>query len=238
MFQTMSGSEAFKQRDVVAREFAEFYRCSTRSFPLSAGKSTMNNVSSLPILFIPDFDRLYEDWSTLVNFQRTRGVLRLMAAVIHNLWERGDHSSLIMPCSIAIDDTAIQFEFNRYLSDNWAPIIEQDVDGPSSLPLQMDREVPNLGKLSACRRVARTIYLGSAPIVGAAHHGLEDRQVKLGCAMPGESPAIFGDALLRLANAATYLYRDGIRYWYSTQPTVKSWQKIAQNRSDATPIKY
>jgi hypothetical protein len=31
------------------------------------------------------FDRLYTDWSTLVKFQRTHGVLRLMAAVIHSL---------------------------------------------------------------------------------------------------------------------------------------------------------
>ena len=36
------------------------------------------------------FDRLYNDWSTLDKFQRTRGVLRLMAAVIHSLWERKD----------------------------------------------------------------------------------------------------------------------------------------------------
>jgi predicted AAA+ superfamily ATPase len=34
------------------------------------------------------FDRLFNDWSTLDKFQRTRGVLRLMAAVIHSLWER------------------------------------------------------------------------------------------------------------------------------------------------------
>ena len=32
------------------------------------------------------FDRLYEDWSTLERFQRTRGVLRLMNTVIHALW--------------------------------------------------------------------------------------------------------------------------------------------------------
>ena len=38
------------------------------------------------------FDRLYTDWSTLVKFQRTRGVLRLMAAVIHSLWEKGDRN--------------------------------------------------------------------------------------------------------------------------------------------------
>ena len=77
--------------------------------------------------------------------------------------------------------------------------------------------------------MARTIYLGSAPTAAAAHRGLEDRRVKLGCVMPGESPAVFGDALRRLAAAATYLYQDGPRYWYSTQPTVT---KLAEDRAE------
>ena len=164
-----------------------------------------------------------------MKFQRTRGVLRLMAAVIHSLWEKGDKTPLILPANISIDDPRVQFELTRYLSDNWVPVIEKDVDGPNSLPLRMDGEVPNLGKFSACRRVARTIYLGSAPTTTAAHRGLEDRRVKLGCVMPGESPAIFGDALRRLAGAATYLYQDGPRYWYSTQPTVT---KLAEDRAE------
>jgi len=109
------------------------------------------------------------------------------------------------------------------------PVIEKDVDGGNSLPLRLDGELPNLGKFAACRRVARTIYLGSAPLTKAAHRGLEDRQVKLGCVMPGESPAVFGDALRRLAGAATYLYQDGPRYWYSTQPTVT---KLAEDRAE------
>jgi hypothetical protein len=62
----------------------------------------------------------------------------------------------------------------------------------NSLPLKIDAEQPNLGKLHATRRVARTIYLGSAPTTAAAHRGLEDRRVTLGCVMPGESPAVFG----------------------------------------------
>lgn len=61
------------------------------------------------------------------------------------------------------------------------------------------------------------------------HRGLEDRRVKLGCVMPGESPAVFGDALRRLAAAATYLYQDGPRFWYSTQPTVT---KLAEDRAE------
>jgi hypothetical protein len=47
--------------------------------------------------------------------------------------------------------------------------------------------------------------------------------------MPGESPSVFGDALRRLGTAATYLYQDGPRYWYSTQPTVT---KLAEDRAE------
>jgi hypothetical protein len=69
--------------------------------------------------------------------------------------------------------------------------------------------------------------LGSAPTAEAAHRGIEDRRVKVGCVMPGESPTVFGDALRRLSAAATYLYQDGTRYWYATQATV---MKLAEDR--------
>ncbi len=105
----------------------------------------------------------------------------------------------------------------------------RDVDGADSLPRRIDARHPNLGKLSASRRVARAIFLGSAPTVGAAQRGIEDRRVKLGCVMPGQSPAVFGDALRRLATAATYLYEDNARYWYATQPTVT---KLAEDRAE------
>jgi predicted AAA+ superfamily ATPase len=230
LFEPLVEADAFKQRDVTARAFADLYQAQSAEFPpeCRAGDYEGRIRAAYPIH--PEvFDRLYTDWSTLVKFQRTRGVLRLMAAVIHSLWEKGDRNPLILPSTIPIDDARVQSELTRYLSDNWAPIIEKDVDGPSSLPLRIDGEQPNLGKLHATRRVARTIYLGSAPTAAAAHRGLEDRRVKLGCVMPGESPAIFGDALRRLASSATYLYQDGPRFWYATQPTVT---KLAEDRAE------
>ena len=57
---------------------------------------------------------------------------------------------------------------------------------------------------------------------------MDDRRVKLGCMLPGESVATFGDALRRLASDATYLYQDGSRVWYDTQPTVT---KLARDRA-------
>jgi hypothetical protein len=122
----------------------------------------------------------------------------------------------------------VQFELTRYLSDNWVPVIAKDVDGPNSLPLRIDGEVPNLGKyrLPPC---GPDHLPGFGPTATAAHRGLEDRQVKLGCVMPGEPTAVFADAQRRLAAAATYLYQDGPRAWYSTQPTVT---KLAEDRAE------
>ena len=230
LFEPLADPIQFKHRDVVARAFGDFYRAQQAEFPPECRDADYEKRIKAAYPIHPEiFDRLYTDWSTLVKFQRTRGVLRLMAAVIHSLWEKGDKNPLILPANISIDDSRVQFELTRYLSDNWVPVIEKDVDGFNSLPLRMDGDVPNLGKFSACRRVARAIYMGSAPTASAAHRGIEDRQVKLGCVMPGESPAIFGDALRRLAGAATYLYQDGPRYWYSTQPTVT---KLAEDRAE------
>ncbi len=230
LFEPLAGSDAFKQRDVTARAFADLYHSQSAEFPPECrGGDYEKRIQAAYPIHPEIFDRLYTDWSTLVKFQRTRGVLRLMAAVIHSLWEKGDRNPLILPSTIPIDDARVQSELTRYLSDNWAPIIEKDVDGPNSLPLKIDAEQPNLGKMHATRRVARTIYLGSAPTAAAAHRGLEDRRVKLGCVMPGEAPAVFGDALRRLAGAATYLYQDGPRFWYATQPTVT---KLAEDRAE------
>ena len=230
LFQPLVDPEQFKQRDVVARAFGEFYRTQQAEFPPECRESEYEQRIKAAYPIHPEvFDRLYTDWSTLVKFQRTRGVLRLMAAVIHSLWEKGDRNPLILPGFVAIDDPRVQSELTRYLSDNWVPVIEKDVDGPNSLPMKLDSELPNLGKFSACRRVARAIYMGSAPTTAAAHKGIEDRRVKLGCVMPGESPAVFGDALRRMAGAATYLYQDGPHYWYSTQPTVT---KLAEDRAE------
>jgi hypothetical protein len=143
-----------------------------------------------------------------------------MAAVIHTLWVRQDRSLLILPSFIPIDEPSVETELTRYLSPNWQVIIEKDVDGPNSLPQRMDSESPRFGRHWATRRVARTIYLGSAPVAGQANRGLDIRRIRLGCVQPGENIAVFGDALRQLGDQAAHLYADGARYWYSTQPNV------------------
>ena len=49
-------------------------------------------------------------WATLEHFQRARGVLRLMAAVIHELWMANDASAMIMPGSFPLDIPTVKDE--------------------------------------------------------------------------------------------------------------------------------
>jgi len=214
-------AELARERDAVVQAFGDLYQKHAGEFSLEAREGSYRRrlESSYPIH--PElFDHLFDRWSTLEKFQRTRGVLRLMAAVIHELWDREDAGLLIMPASVPIDAPAVQAELTRYLDDGWTPVIESDVDGPNALPRQLDSEQPNLKRFSATRRVARTIYIGSAPTIGQTNKGIDDRSIKLGCVQPGESPATFGDALRRLATRATYLVEDRGQYWYSLGQTI------------------
>lgn len=228
LFQPIEVSKA-PSRDAVTKAFSEYYRANPQEFPKGCGEGEYERRLRAAYPIHPElFDRLYTDWSSLDRFQRTRGVLRLMAQVIRDLWQRGDKSLMILPASVPLDEAVVQSELTRYLEDNWIPVIERDVDGPSSLPLALDKSNNNFGRYSAARRVARSIFMGTAPTLHAANTGMSDRQIKLGCAQPGESVATFGDALRHLADRAMHLYVDGQRYWFSTQQTVA---RLAQDRA-------
>ena len=145
LFEPLVDNEQFVARDTVARAFADLYRTQHQEFPPECREADYERRLKAAYPIHPEvFDRLYTDWSTLLKFQRTRGVLRLMAAVIHSLWMKEDRNPLIMPCNIPIDDPRVEAELTRYLSDNWVPVIAKDVDGPNSLPLHIDGQIPTL----------------------------------------------------------------------------------------------
>jgi predicted AAA+ superfamily ATPase len=230
LFEPVAEPDRKAAREATARAFAELYRTQAAEFPGDCRDVgyTKRIESAFPLH--PElFSRLYEDWSSLERFQRTRGVLRLMAKVVHALWAGGDPAPLVMPASVPLDEPRVASELNQYLPDNWMPILDADIDGPTSVPAQLDNEVPNLGRYRAARRVARTIFLGSAPRTGSPHQGIDASRVRLGCAVPGETVATFGDALSRLLAGSTYLYEEGGRYWYSTHPTVG---RLARERAE------
>ena len=224
-------------RDATAQAFARLYQSQAAEFPAECREAAYERRLRAAYPIHPElFDRLYEDWSTLERFQRTRGVLRLMAQVVGALWRGGDQSPLILPGTIPLDDAPVASELARNLEDSWKPVMDADVDGAASLPAQLDARYQNLGRYGATRKVARAVFLGSAPTVHSPHRGVEAARVRLGCAAPGEAVATYADALARLSDRATYLYVDRDRYWYGLTPSVARMARDRAERWLATGI--
>jgi len=205
----------------VARQYVTFYRDNHGQFPREAEDPAYEERIKAAYPIHPElFERLYSDWSTLERFQRTRGVLRLMSTVIHALWAASDASPLIMPGSVPLNAPRVVAELAQYLPDMWRPIIDRDIDGEGSTPVLIDGSRSTFGARALTRRIARTIFIGSAATLGTDHKGLERPRLWLGVAIPGDTVGNFGSALELLGQQATYLYVDNARYWYATTASV------------------
>jgi predicted AAA+ superfamily ATPase len=228
---TTPDADALAGIAATARGFVEMYHKYSDDFPGEARDGAYEDRIKQTYPIHPElFDRLYEDWSSLERFQRTRGVLRLMNTVIHALWVGEDQSPLIMPASIPIATAAVNSELTQYLQDSWKAVIDADVDGPNSEPVKIDASKPLFGQRSLTRRLARTVFFGAAPTIGSAHKGLETQRVFLGTATPGDVPGNFHSSLAALGDRATYFYSASGKYWYDLQANISRRAKDQAER--------
>ena len=207
----------------VCRAFADFYVANNADLPHETQESRYFErlVHAYPIH--PEvFDRLFEDWSSLDNFQRTRGVLKLMAKVIHRLWKDGNNDFLIMPGSLPLYEADTRNEMIYYLPQGWDPVLERDIDGERAETTDIENRDTRLGSVQACRRTARTIFLGSAPTTASQMvRGVELERVILGSIQPGQQIGLFKDSLRRLSDRLHYLNSGNNRFWFDTRPNLR-----------------
>lgn len=209
--------------EATCRAFAEMYLAAAADLPGETQEASYEARLRSAYPIHPEvFERLYRDWSTLPSFQRTRGVLKLMARVIHRLWANGNQDALIMPGSIPLDDPAVAAELITYLPPGWDPVVERDVDGPRSEAVEIDQRDPRFGPAQAARRVTRTVFLGSAS--GGNNdmaRGIETSRIVLGCLQPGQAPHLYKDVLSRLETRLTYLGKGNGRWWLDVKPNLR-----------------
>lgn len=203
--------------------FSRMYNESSGDFPIESKELTYQTRMKDCYPIHPEvFDRLYNDWTTLEKFQKTRGVLRFMATVVFNLWQEGDLGVLIMPGSIPLDQGQTKEEIVNYLPSGWDAIVDADIDGKRSQAYGIDAASVRYGQLMAARRCARTIFLGSAPSSkGQPNRGIEDTRIRLGVVQPGEQVSVYNDVLGKLEAKLTYMYSAGSRYWLDSAPNLR-----------------
>jgi predicted AAA+ superfamily ATPase len=236
-----------KERAHVCRAFADMYISEAAKMPSETQESRYNErlVQAYPIH--PEvFDRLFEDWTTIDGFQRTRGVLKLMAKVIYRLWKDDNKDLMILPSSLPLYDGNSRNELICYLPQGWDAVMEKDVDGDRAETTELENKVPMFGSINAARRVARTIFLGSAPssVVNTTRsRGLDRQRILLGCVQPGQNSATFSDALNRLADLLHYLnssgdkVQEGTRFWFDVRANLRREMEQRKQRFDKSIVR-
>ena len=256
LWKTVSPQEAFEivrrrlfekikdavARDHVCRAFADTYVAEGAKVPQETQEARYYDrmVQSYPIH--PEvFTQLYEEWTTIQNFQRTRGVLKLMAKVIHRLWQDNDKDLMILPGSLPLYDGNARNELINYLGPGWDPVMDRDIDGEKAETTMLEAKETRFGSVQAARRVARTVFLSSAPSsvsMRAGTRGIDRARVLLGCLQPGQTSSLYSDALNRLADQLHYMSssgdrsQDATRYWFDTRANLRREMEERKQRFD------
>lgn len=229
-------------RDAVCRAFADTYVEEGAKLPTETQERRYYERLAQAYPIHPEiFDRLYEDWTTIDGFQRTRGVLKLMAKVIYRLWKDDNKDLLILPGSLPLQDGSTRNELTYYLPAGWDAVIERDIDGERAETTELESKEPRFGQVGAARRVARTIFLASAPssiATKVAIRGIDRARVILGCLQPGQTSSVYSDALNRLADRLHYLNSSGdkaqdtTRFWFDTRANLRREMEDRKRRFD------
>ena len=218
-----------KARDATIQAFSKMYRDNASDFPPEAREPAYREEMRRAYPIHPEvLKRFSEDWSTLEKFQRTRGILKIMANAIYAMWRGQSTAPLITLALLPLSEDKVRTAILEPLDRLYGPILQAEVDGELSLPTRMEASRKRLGDVIAATRAARAVFLATAPHLGSARGGLTGPALRLACAQPGDQISIFGDALRELSERAAYLYREGDRYWFSTQPTLN---RIADERA-------
>ncbi|MBE8951580.1 MAG: hypothetical protein SR1Q7_00345 [Quinella sp. 1Q7] len=108
----------------------------------------------------------------------------------------------------------------------WSVIVNAEIDGVRSKAYELDGQNVRFGRLSAARKIARTIFMGTAPDSRKGGlRGIGENEIRLGVIQPQESAdiAVFNDALSKLKSNLYYLYSQGAQLWFNVNPTLRKY---------------
>jgi predicted AAA+ superfamily ATPase len=130
---------------------------------------------------------LQTDWSALEKFQKTRGLLKMMAQIVYRLWRDGHSAPMILPGDVPLTDDKVRTNGLLPIANGYDAVIARKVAGDLSKPAQIEARSPSVGKNKAVTRAATALFMATSPH-GSTNKGIEIARLRMACAVPGEQP--------------------------------------------------
>lgn len=219
-----------------AKSYWDYYRRHATDFPQDAQTPEFRDLMIRSYPFHPQLIEVLRDrWGTIPSFQRTRGVLRMLALVIGDLYRREHRAPIIQTAHVNLDAGDIRAELLEYVGNpaGYESAIFSDIGGTA------ESKAPSLDQLAAGDYQKYRIATGLATAVFMfSHSGAVERRAAaerpdlwLATLRPDIVPALAADALEKLRQQLWYLAVHEGSYRVDNQPNLN---QMLVSRMDAT----
>lgn len=227
LFESIPETEAKK----VAETYWEFYQKHKEDLPRNVTEVSYKKLLEKAYPFHPEtINVLRERWGTIPDFQRTRGVLRLLALVVSDLYKKKHPGYMIHPSHFNLGNSEISGELLKFIGRQFDGVIASDISGPTAKAPQVDRE---LGSEYAREEV--TEGLATATFIYSfsgkpTEKGISEPNLRLALVHPDMTFSIFAEALSRAKQRFWYFDAQNSVYKFTAQPNLN---KILVEKEDA-----
>lgn len=206
-------------RAEVASSYFSYYQGFAADLPAETRDVSYREKIKRAYPFHPELiDLLYQRWGSLTTFQRTRGVLRLLAQVVGDLYERLVAAPLIHLSDVNLGNTRIRGEFVKHIGREYDSVIASDLVG--------DRVAKTDGEMGTeykpyrvASGIATAVFLSS--FSGAElRRGTTLGRLKLAFLREGLPPTLVEGVLQKLSDRLWYLHEEHGLYYFSSRPNL------------------
>lgn len=228
----------------VVDRYMNMYQEYWSELPSNANKTEYKQKMLKSYPFHPELIDVFRiRWASHHDFQRTRGVLRLLAAIVSDLWKRQQN----LPGGNAMIHTgvvnfanldALSGQLKKLYGNGYDSVISADAAGSSSNAFKIDSNKKEYGDWYLTQGIASVILMHSFGSEGT-NKGISVPELKLNLLVPhGFNHNSVNGALDELESNAYYLYyaqssSAGKRYWFHTKPNINIL--INQAKGDVKP---
>jgi len=221
-----------KTRKHVAESYLRLYQSLGAGVPSGVKEVEYRGRIERAYPFHPELiDVLYERWGSYPTFQRTRGVLRLLAEVVADLYNRKVVSPLIQSSVVNLEDQHIRREFIKHIGNEYDSVISSDIIGGNAKAPKIDREMgTEYEKHGIAEGIATSVFLYS--FSAGASKATTLPRIRVALLREGMPSTIVGDAISKLEEELWYFHSEGKNYAFRNQPNLN---RVIVDREETIP---
>lgn len=206
-----------RTRKEVSQYYFDFYQRLGEDVPPEVRTPEYREKIEHAYPFHPELiDILYERWGSFPTFQRTRGVLRLLAEVVSDLYNRKLPAALIHSSLVNLGNPAIRREFIKHIGNEYESFIASDIIGKAS---EIDRQMGSeYEKYRIATGITTSVFLYS--FSGGERKGITLPRIRVALLREGIPQTIVGDAVAKLEEQLWYFHSEKKQFAFRNQPNL------------------